>query len=617
MDKIRIGYVFLFCCLVELLNAQPIIEINDAKRFQGIGTSVNIFVDKSGALSIKQILKPEYQAEFKHTNQSIPNIGITDAVLWCQLKVKNATNEICYLDLFDAPPDSFAVYELISRDSVKSQYGGNYVSFTNREIQVNNYIFGLFGKTDSVKTLYVRVRHSRGTQLPLFIGTIKGILEYQHKNDFLQGIYFGVMLLMVLYNLSIFISLKDPSYIYYVFYGTCMILLNGVLSGYAFEYLWPNQVVLNRLEDVITASLGISGILFAMNFLHTKQSFPGMHKVFIGFLVIFAACVLLVLTQQFLLGTLIAEITSFVLIICFFITAFYLLKKGYKPAKFFLYAWTILLIGACIYILKDFDVIPYNAFTVYSLQMGSAIEAILLSLALADKINFSKKEKAEIQQFHQTELFNNQLEIKRQTMELIGREIHDNIGQKLTLAAIYAQRMEFDNIYPDLLPQLKGVSKIINDSLADLQELSRSLVDSKLERNSLPELLQIECERINATKICKIFVETGNNALPMNIVVKSFLLRTIQEFLQNSLKHSGCKQISIKMTDDKKGLYVTVSDDGKGFDMDSLKSQGIGLQNMERRIKVIGGMFDFKSVNGKGTIMNLFIPMELLNQSTA
>ena len=270
---------------------------------------------------------------------------------------------------------------------------------------------------------------------------------------------------------------------------------------------------------------------------------------------------------------------------------------------------------ASIFILKDFDLIPYNTFTVYSLQIGSAIEAILLSFALADKININKKEKWDIQVRHRAELFNNQLEIKQQTMQYIGREIHDNIGQKLTLAAIYAQRMEFENLYPDMIVQLKGISKIINDSLGELQDLSRSLVDSKLEQNNLTDLLQLECERINATNICKAILDAGNETVTMSIMVKSFLLRTIQEFIQNSLKHSGCEQIYIKLNSDETGLYITVSDNGKGFDIHALKGSGIGLNNMKRRLQVIGGTFNLKSEPGKGSVMNLFVPIKLYHQS--
>jgi hypothetical protein len=596
------------------LKAQPIININETKNFYGIGTSVRVLEDETTLLTIQQILTPQYQAKFVRSNRKIPNIGLTDAALWCELKIINTTNEDCYLELFDAAPDSITVYETTNSDSIKITNGGNYISFKNREIDANNYMFRLCGRTDTEKTYYVRIINGRGTQFSATVGTLKGVLENQHVINFCHGIYFGIMLLMVLYNLCIYFSLHDRSYLYYVIYGTIMTLMNACLTGYAFEYLWPNNPGLNRYEDLVTASLGISGIVFATNFLQTKKYYPKMHKMLFSFCGVFIICMLLVLTQHFLLASTIVEIGSLALIIFFFITAFTLLKKGYKPAKFFLYAWSILLLCVCIYILKDFDLIPYNTFTIYSLQIGSSLEAVLLSFALADKINISKKEKWKVQELHRAELLNNKLEIKQQTLQFIGREIHDNIGQKLTLAAIYAQQMEVANIDHGTTRQLKGISKILNDSLEELRDLSRSLTDTRLENYTLTQLLTLEVERINATGICKVVLELSDGVFTMNVTPKNFLLRIIQEFIQNSLKHSCCKKITVTLHHNESGLIIMVSDDGKGFDLQSIKSEGIGLNNMERRMKIIGGTLDLQSQPGVGTKLNLYIPFEILNQ---
>ena len=614
MKLVVIFFVFLFSVVMGSLKAQPVIHINETKDFYGIGNSMSVLEDETAMLTIQQILTQPYQAKFIRSNPKIPNIGITESALWCKLKVINTTKEECYLELFDAAPDSITIYETTNPDSIKITNGGNYVSFKKREINANNYLFRLGGRTESEKTFYVRIRNSRGTQFSAAVGTLKGVHEDQHVIDFCQGIYFGIMLLMVLYNLCIYFALHDRSYLYYVIYGTFMTLMNACLNGYAFEYLWPDYPSFNRYEDLVTASLGISGIVFATNFLQTKNYYPKMHKMLAGYSGIFIFCMLLILTQHFLLASIIVETGSLALIIFFFITAITLLKKGYKPAKFFLYAWSILLLCVFVYILKDFDVIPYNTFTVYSLQIGSSFEALLLSFALADKINISKKEKWELQELHRTELFSNKLEIKQQTLQFIGRELHDNVGQKLTLAAIYAQRMEVANMDHGTIRQLKGITKILNDSLDELRDLSRSLADTRFENCTLTQLLTLEAERINATGICKVNMVVSDREFTMNVTAKNFLLRIIQEFIQNSLKHSHCKKITVTLDHNVSGLMIRVSDDGKGFDPQSIKSEGIGLNNMERRIKIIGGTFDLQSQPGAGTILNLYIPFEILNQ---
>lgn len=213
---------------------------------------------------------------------------------------------------------------------------------------------------------------------------------------------------------------------------------------------------------------------------------------------------------------------------------------------------------------------------------------------------------------HRTELLNTQLEIQQQTMQFIGSEIHDSVTQKLTLASIYTQHLEFENQYPELLEKLKGISRIINDSLDELRELSKNLTDTQLQHSELPDLLTIECDRVNETGICQATFVCGESA-GMNNAVKSSLLRIVQEFIQNSLKHSGCRNIVIELAYDHNGLRLVLADDGAGFDAAEVQSQGIGLNNMRRRIQFMGGTLNLQSEKGSGTRLSLFIPKEKLN----
>jgi signal transduction histidine kinase len=217
-----------------------------------------------------------------------------------------------------------------------------------------------------------------------------------------------------------------------------------------------------------------------------------------------------------------------------------------------------------------------------------------------------EKEKALIEEQHKLELLNNQLLIQQQTMQFIGSEIHDSVTQKLTLASIYSQKLEFENQQPVNSEKLQQISRIINDSLAELRDLSKTLTDNRLQHVSLAELLATECERVNDTGICRAALENDFNRA-INVAAKSFLFRVVQEFIQNSLKHSGCNMIKINLADGSDGLKLTISDDGKGFDPDSVRPGGIGLANMKRRISLIGGRFDLVSQADAGTRLQLFI----------
>lgn len=221
-------------------------------------------------------------------------------------------------------------------------------------------------------------------------------------------------------------------------------------------------------------------------------------------------------------------------------------------------------------------------------------------------------EKAKTEEKHKLDLLNAEIQIQQQTMQFIGQEIHDSVAQKLTLASIYNQRIEFDNQLPQLNDKIAGVSKIINDSLLELKQLSKSLTDNKLQNASLSELLKQECGQVNATGIC-----TANFELELmpeiSISVKNSLLRIVQEFIQNSIKHSGCKEIRIELGNDGDNLALQLHDDGRGFDVNNPKHKGIGLDGIRRRIQMLNGSYNFDSSSGSGVSLSLTIPITNAN----
>ena len=228
------------------------------------------------------------------------------------------------------------------------------------------------------------------------------------------------------------------------------------------------------------------------------------------------------------------------------------------------------------------------------------------------QINY-EREKDEIEKQHKLDLLHTQLQIQHQTMQFIGQEIHDSVAQQLTLASIYTKRMEFDsNRQPGAKDKLTAISKIISDSLLELRQLSKSLTDSKLQNAGLPELIKMECEQVNATGFCSAVFET--NDLPsIDITVKSSLFRIIQEFIQNSIKHSGCRQITIRLHASDGSLHVNIKDDGKGFDMNMAPPDGIGLSNIRRRVKMLKGDYILETSIDKGVQMQITIPLNQNN----
>jgi signal transduction histidine kinase len=243
------------------------------------------------------------------------------------------------------------------------------------------------------------------------------------------------------------------------------------------------------------------------------------------------------------------------------------------------------------------------------LLLGLIVGIILFIVQFRKRKVAHENEKTMIAEHHTEELLSTQLEMQTQTMQHIGREIHDNVGQKLTLASLYTQQLAYENKAPHINDKIENIGSIINESLAELRQLSKSLTDDRINDNSIIQLLQQECENVNELKKCAVIFSCNQHNIALPYQTKSILVRIVQEFLQNSIKHALCKTIQVTIQKDTNALVLTLQDDGKGFDKNKISSNGIGLSNMKKRAEIIGGKFNLESMHNKGTSLTIEIPM--------
>jgi signal transduction histidine kinase len=219
-----------------------------------------------------------------------------------------------------------------------------------------------------------------------------------------------------------------------------------------------------------------------------------------------------------------------------------------------------------------------------------------------------ENEKAMIEFKHKEALLATQVEMQQQTMQYIGREIHDNVGQKLTLASLYSQQLSYENKAPQINDKIESVSAIINEALQELRRLSKSLTDDAIAENDFITLIQAECSNVLELDKQDIVFTANTNTINLNYQQKSILLRVVQEFIQNSLKHANSKKIQIALTINNHALSIALSDNGVGFDT-SKAFTGIGLKNMQNRVALLKGTFDLQSSVNKGTTLTIEISL--------
>jgi signal transduction histidine kinase len=244
--------------------------------------------------------------------------------------------------------------------------------------------------------------------------------------------------------------------------------------------------------------------------------------------------------------------------------------------------------------------------------IGYVLEGLCIAGAFVYRIYSINQQSTSRELQLQKQLLTTQSEIQAQTLQHIGREIHDNVGQQLTLASLYAQQLVYDQPPSPKNEKITSISKIINQALNELRSLSKSLTNDSVKTGNIVELLEEECRKIEKLKTFQISFITNLNTLILNYQAKIVVLRVVQEFIQNSIKHSYCKNIQVALQENDNKVELTLKDDGIGFDVKKIgQGGGNGLINIKHRTELVNCVYSLQSELNKGTILRLIFPNTL------
>lgn len=214
----------------------------------------------------------------------------------------------------------------------------------------------------------------------------------------------------------------------------------------------------------------------------------------------------------------------------------------------------------------------------------------------------------ELKSIHENEILQAQVEIQEQTFENISREIHDNIGQKLTLAKLHLNTLRLDNNENASLRILETVT-MISEAINDLSDLSRSMSSEIILQNGLIKALEFEVAQLNKTSLYKIDLFVNGDPVFLDSQKELVLFRIVQEALNNIMKHAAAQKIEITMNYLKNHVEMLIKDDGRGFVNDSSMLKGTGIANMNRRAGMLNGHCNVTSIPGDGTQIKIEIPI--------
>ncbi|HWY60116.1 MAG TPA: PAS domain S-box protein [Terriglobales bacterium] len=193
----------------------------------------------------------------------------------------------------------------------------------------------------------------------------------------------------------------------------------------------------------------------------------------------------------------------------------------------------------------------------------------------------------------------------------IGRELHDDIGQRLALLAVELQQLHEDlpNL-PEVHPRMDVLQKQTSEIAADIQSLSHELHSAKLQYLGIPAAIKGFCQEFGEQQKTEIDFKTNDLAEPVPPDISLCLFRVLQEALHNSAKHSRSRQFEVRLWETSAEIHLTVRDFGAGFDREEVKkSQGLGLISMEERLKMLNGTLTVESQPQRGTTIHARVPL--------
>lgn len=231
---------------------------------------------------------------------------------------------------------------------------------------------------------------------------------------------------------------------------------------------------------------------------------------------------------------------------------------------------------------------------------------VIFSIFHNRKVKFLYEQKEAEQRFEE-EIIKSQLETQEQTLQNISWELHDNIGQLLSVA-----RMQLNIIQADLNENKKNLvnetGEIISKSLQEIRSLSKLLNPEVVKNIGLEEAIQLEIDRFNRLNFINASLIINGDSRAINQKDEIILFRILQEFLSNSVKHSKTSKLEVTLTYSTDTLTIRIQDFGLGFDENTVK-KGSGLLNMKNRAKLINTIFDLKSAKDKGVSLTLTYPL--------
>lgn len=595
---------------VALASRSKILDLQTHTSSIPIGRYLDIY-NGDEILKIDDILKLDNE-EWTNLNQNIPNFGHEKQTLWFRLKIENqsASIERQFLSLELSTIDFYNVFVIKEKFVVQEFKLGDHLPFNSRVIKSHNFVIPLIIEDGEKLHIYLKIQSLESVRVPLYLRNQQSYDDREKQTLLLYGMYFGALLIMALYNLSLFISVKDKNYLYFTFYIISAAFYRLSTSGFGFQYIWPSQPSINGfIILVFVAMIVFSFSLFIYGFMQINKDHKLYHYVLRTQMFASILIPVLGIFDLHLAG----RIVNFLALITT-VNAIWITIRRYfdnlKYAKLLIIGLLILLASTLMLVMNRLGIIPMNLLTENSSQIGYILTILLMSMALSQRIKDNHKKRIEAEQKALHVEKNIRIEKERYlNLELAAKEEEIHAKEEVFIArseskakSNFLATMSHEIRTPmngvlgitelladtELSPQQKYYIRVIQESGNTLLNIINDILDfSKIEAGKIElEMIDFELNQLCQECISNFTILAKNKKIELIVSIKpgtpvylksdpTRLKQIILNLLSNAFKFTRAGSIILQIScideaieSKDKLLKFEVKDTGIGISKD-------------------------------------------------
>lgn len=593
-------------CLLALLIA-TLLLVPPATRAQSI-PAVSVLVDPERRMTAQEIARLGGDERFRPLPPAGLDAGFSPAAHWLLLHLPAAVGEALIVQAGTPTIDRIEWY-LVRGGGVQALgMSGDTIALAERAYRHRLPAVRIDADAGGM-ILLARVTSEGSLRVPIEIRSERDFLRRAGAEDLFYGLYWGVLLAMIAYNGFVFAAVRAASYGWYVAYLAAVTLLQARLTGYVDQYLFPSHPTLaNPVNLLAFGATLILGARFTSAFLSGTPARPILMRVVsIVQIPVAALCIAYIVMPYALAMRLMMTLAALIILV---LTATMLdaWRRGARSARYILLAFAALAIGSVLYMLRAMGVVEPSWVADHALDLGTALEAVLLSFALADRIGTldAARRLAEAELSATRRSFASQL-LTAQEHERgrMAAELHDSIGQNLVVLGNRVSALRRDAAAAH--GALDALSDVNRDTLERVRALAASVRPAEIDRLGLGGALSTMLDRAVAGTAIQAVSDIGVRDDAVHDKDRIHVYRIAQEAVTNALKHAGASTLSVSLRTAGDRIRLEIVDDGGGFDI-GRSQEGFGSASMRERAALVGGDIQIDSRPGAGTRVALHMP---------